>query len=90
MNLKPNKDHSMAEVYYLLDAASNILFVFICLQFTLVVVDWYWAVLKAILRTCTQPLTKRIITPHNNRRGILRLCQKMPDADADVVPYSWD
>jgi len=48
MNLyKSDEDHcrwqGRGRMYYLLDAASNILFIFICLQFTLIVIYWFRA-----------------------------------------------
>ena len=53
MNLyKSDEDHGrwQGRMYYLLDAASNILFVFVCLQFTLVVIDWLRASLGIIVK----------------------------------------
>ena len=45
-------------VLCLLDAASNILFVFIRLQFTLIVVDWFQAGLGIIVRIANRSIRK--------------------------------
>lgn len=46
--------------YCVLDTASNVLFIFVCLQFTLVVIDWFWAGLGIIVRILKTGIRKAV------------------------------